>query len=171
MKAYRITKERYAVLLASGYPGRWNSAGVYVIYAGEHRSLSILENIAHNPTIPILERYVTLVIDIPDDIKTQTLEPSQLPTGWNRRDQHAKGVCQMIGDEFVSSQDAAVLRVPSAIVPQEYNLVISASHPDFTRISVATTERFEFDPRIVSRESDQDREPDETEENGPVLVS
>ncbi|MGV8135290.1 MAG: RES family NAD+ phosphorylase [Mangrovibacterium sp.] len=154
MKVYRITREKFATLSASGYPGRWNSEGIYVLYAAEHRSLAILENIAHNPVIPILDQYVTMVIDIPDELSIQTLDINLLPKGWNKMDELARGICQAVGDDFITRNDAVVFRVPSAIVPQEWNMLINTAHPDFPRLSVAGIEPFEFDPRIAARETD-----------------
>ena len=50
---YRITKDRYANDLSGNgarlYGGRWNSKGVPVVYAGEHRSLCLLEFLVHVP--------------------------------------------------------------------------------------------------------------------------
>ena len=44
--------------------------------------------------------------------------------------------------------NAAVLRVPSAIVTEESNYVLNPAHPDFRHIQFFSPEPFRFDPRL-----------------------
>jgi len=55
---------------------------------------------------------------------------------------------QFLGDDFVKESGAAVLKVPSCIVPQEYNYLINPNHPDSSRIKVISETAMSFDPRI-----------------------
>ena len=50
----------------------------------------------------------------------------------------------------ISGASTLALSVPSAIVPQERNLVINPLHPLASRIRVLSQESFWFDPRMYS---------------------
>ncbi len=53
-----------------------------------------------------------------------------------------------IGDAWLDKGSSAVLKVPSAVVPLEYNYLLNSTHPDFTRIALQAVTDFVFDPRI-----------------------
>lgn len=55
---------------------------------------------------------------------------------------------QYIGDDFVKDNEAAVLKVPSCIVPPEYNYLINPNHPDAKRITVVSKKQLTFDKRF-----------------------
>jgi hypothetical protein len=44
-----------------------------------------------------------------------------------------------------------LLKVPSAIIKDEFNCLINTAHPDFSRIRRKAAETFFFDPRIKSK--------------------
>jgi RES domain-containing protein len=92
------------------------------------------------------DRYL-VEIEIPDSLKIQTLSIADLPKNWNA---HPPSIfTQNLGDIFVQKLKASVLKVPSSIVPQEFNLLINPNHPDAHKIEVISKERLAFDPRIV----------------------
>jgi len=150
MKIYRISAIKYAKSLqSSGVAARWNKKGQHVIYASETRSLACLENIVHRSAPELNGLYKVLIIDLPDDRKIEELTASQLPNGWNRPGNYR--VCQETGSSWFTTGRTAILKVPSALIPQECNFVINTTHPDFNRIILEGTEDFLFDPRIILR--------------------
>jgi len=48
----------------------------------------------------------------------------------------------------VKGKSAAVLKVPSCIVPYEFNYLINPNHPDASKISVVSKTQLMFDPRF-----------------------
>lgn len=44
----------------------------------------------------------------------------------------------------------AVLRLPSAVIPEEYNYLLNPNHPDFNRLCLSEPKPFSFDPRLLS---------------------
>lgn len=148
MIVFRITTIKYADRIqASGVSARWNKAGQKVIYTSESRSLACLENIVHRSTERLEGLYKTLIIDIPDHLIINTLEEKSLPIGWNNIDRYH--ICQAIGSKWVSSGATAILKVPSALVPQENNYILNTLHPDFKSIHLMGTEEFYFDSRFL----------------------
>ncbi|GAB4053055.1 RES family NAD+ phosphorylase [Spirosoma litoris] len=147
MFVYRITKATYADrLVASGGAARWNSRGQFVIYTAATRALACLENVVHRSGEGLLDNFRVMVIEIPDTLSVVTIAPENLPDNWFDFQQY--DACQRIGNDWLRMGQSAVLRVPSAIIPNEWNFLISPSHPDFSRIQLVRTEAFAFDPRI-----------------------
>lgn len=147
MIVYRITLAKYAKKLqASGSAARWNSNDVRVIYTAGSRSLACLENVVHRSSRGLQGIFRTLVIDIPDSLKIIIIDPNELPAQW----QQYSGMphTQQIGNKWVESQSSAVLRVPSVIIPHEYNFIINPAHKSFSKIKLLASEPFEFDTRI-----------------------
>jgi RES domain-containing protein len=131
--------------LNDGY--RWNSVNTYLVYTAESRALAMLEVSVHMDLmedLPSDRHYVE--IDIPANVKILELSEDDLPDDWDSKPPAAG--TQYIGDAFVSENLAAVLRVPSSIVPREFNYLINPNHPDALKIKVNSTEPIRFDRRL-----------------------
>lgn len=151
MEIYRITLKKWSgSLKGSSNPARWNSKGVEVIYSAWTRSLACLENIVHKNSIELKENFIIMVIYLPDSIKQETISKSVLPATWYHADAIGYNICQEIGDNWVSENKSAILKVPSSIINNEFNFVINPNHPDFKLIRLIEEEPFLFDFRIVS---------------------
>ena len=147
MKIYRMVLARYEdYLRAPGVAGRWNSSGKMVLYASQSRSLSCLENIVHRSTEGLLRNFFILVIEVADTIHIETLEVERMHAGWHLPYNYQP--CQLIGDEWINSNRSCLLKVPSAIIHQEFNFLININHPNFESIRITEKEKFLFDPRL-----------------------
>lgn len=147
MLMYRIAKAQYADrLVASGGAARWNSRGRFVIYTAATRALACLENVVHRSGEGLQETFRVMVIGVPDDLPVEAIALDTLPVDWSLFESY--GYCQQRGDDWLQRGTSAVLRVPSAIVDQEFNYLINPAHPGFSRITLVKTEPFFFDSRI-----------------------
>ncbi len=149
MEVFRISREAHASgLAASGTANRWNKRHQYVLYAGSSRSLSTLELIVHRNSIVPLDNYKVLVISIPDsDHFIKQISTDVLPGNW--RTLSAYPVLQQIGAAWYESKETLVLKVPSAVIPNEFNFIINLEHPEFKdQISLIRTEDFFWDGRL-----------------------
>lgn len=147
MQVYRITLAKFAdALQASGRPARWNSSHVKVIYTSSSQSLSCLENVVHRSALGLNQNFRLLTIDIPNDVKITEIKLSDLKPSW--QDYEAFPFTQNIGNEWVRKNETAVLKVPSAIITQEYNYLLNPNHPDFSKVKLTGDESFIFDSRI-----------------------
>ena len=153
MRVYRIEREKYLETTLSGFGAastegfRWNSLNTFLVYTAESRALATLEVSVHldlSEDLPTDRFYVE--IDIPDDIEIVELKFEELPENWDSKPPILE--TQFIGDDFVTQKTAAVLKVPSSIVPPEYNYLINPNHPDAKRIKVISTQRLLFDGRF-----------------------
>lgn len=147
MEVFRITKAKYAgQLYASGLEGRWNKKGEEVIYAAHSRSLACLENLVHKSGLGSSVTYRTMVIYIPDELPIHQVSLQELPQGWNEISLNK--TCQQLGSRWYAAKDAAVLRVPSAVIPTEFNYVINTRHSNFSQIKLIEAVPFFFDKRL-----------------------
>ena len=109
---------------ASIVGGRWNSKGKRMVYTAEHLSLAILEIFVHL-NVPTVRRdfFVAIKAEIPDDLEIEYMNIDQLPSDWYLSS--SKSSLQALGNEWIDSARTPILAVPSAIVPQEFNYLIS----------------------------------------------
>ena len=153
MRVFRIERKKYlkttlegiGTALTEGY--RWNSVSTYLVYTAESRALATLEVSVHldlNEDLPIDRYYVE--VEIPEEVSIIELDDEDLPTNWDAKPPILE--TQYIGDDFVNSNSAAVLKVRSCIVPLEFNYLINPNHPDSKKISVISTTPLKFDQRI-----------------------
>ena len=124
--------------------GRWNSVNQFVVYAAEQRSLCLVESLAHLNSVKRLAPYSMMVSYAPDAISIENLPVGQLDADW----QTNQDVTQRAGDEWLRSGRSLLLRVPSVIVPQEFNLLMNPRHSDRTLVRILEIEPFYFDPRL-----------------------
>ena len=149
MEVFRIIKEKYASQLsASGVENRWNKTGEFVIYTGASRSLSTLELIVHrNAVVPEID-YRVMVISLPDDDKFYTqLLIKNLPGNWRSMSAYAK--LQQTGSQWYLQQSSLILKVPSVIIPNEYNYIINTKHPDYNQVKLVRIEKYFWDDRLL----------------------
>jgi RES domain-containing protein len=125
--------------------GRWNPRGVRLVYGAESRSLAALEVLVN---IDDRSRLIGLEwVCIPAVLEDRLIErPLKFPANWR---QYPHGTeAQAVGSEWVSSSRSVALRVPSAVVPGEFNYLLNPAHPDFKHVNIGNPERFSFDPRL-----------------------
>jgi RES domain-containing protein len=147
VKAYRIVKRRFARMAFSGegarwYGGRWNSPGVSVVYTSSTMALAVLEWRAHltqwpAPPVMIIE------IQFSDSL---ILVLSKLPPNWKQLP--APKANAAVGDHWVKSAKSAILRLPSALVPEEFNYLLNPAHPHLGKISIGKPRLLRVDPRL-----------------------
>jgi len=145
---WRITRAKYDKVAdafsgagAAQYPGRWNGAGVPVVYAACSIALGVLELLVHAKSRAALdERFVLFRGAADPGLVFKPDLPAKLPKSESRR----------IGNEWVQRSNHPILEAPS-IITGEPNYVLNPNHPDFGKIEIGESELFRFDPRILER--------------------
>ncbi len=129
--------------------GRWNAEGDPLVYTSETQALACLETVVHlNAGGLPLNRYlvsVTLPAAVWADARTETT--GSLPVGWDA-DPSGRASIQF-GTVWIRSLASALLRVPSVIVPDEYNVLINPLHPDSRAIIAVKIRKWLYDPRLT----------------------
>lgn len=150
MVLYRIAKCNYADdLTGTGarlYGGRWNSEGKSMLYLASSRSLAVLEVLVHLSPLIIPDNFCVAEIEVPDH-SIIPIDIASLPGNW--RDVSAPVILKEMGDEFLKSDKYLLMKVPSAVVPAEYNYLLNPLHPDAKDVRVVIKEPFGFDERLL----------------------
>ena len=150
--AWRVDKEKWKNSSFDGSGaaregGRWNSAGIRVVYASKHLAMASLEKYVHLPKpVPAATKLVRFTVDF-NGVTTKTLHPADLPANWNVSPVPAE--TQKIGDDWVESNETAILAVPSAIIPEEWNFLLNPAHPDFKKVTIHPPEKFIYTDRVA----------------------
>jgi RES domain-containing protein len=130
--------------------GRWNEPGVAVIYTSENRSLAALEVLVHlNGTNP-RRRYRLLSYELDDEL-IETMSLADLPSDWRAEPPPASTV--RLGTEWARAGRSVALKVPSAVLPEEYNVILNTAHADIAKVKPGRPVDFSFDPRLFRGES------------------
>lgn len=149
--AWRIVKKRHAASAFDGegarlYGGRWNSPGTSVVYVSESRALALVEVLAGVRSTRPLAAYVLIPAHF-DDALVSTVRLAELHEDWRQSPPHPS--TQRIGDAWVADQSSSVLRVPSAVIPDECNYVLNPRHPDFVRVEIGAPQELAVDRRLL----------------------
>lgn len=121
--------------------------GTRLAYTAEHLSLAIIEYFVHMDREDLPKDLVVATAEIPDAVSRITISANQLPANW--RESPAPPELAEIGDRFARDRPAAILIVPSSLVPTESNWLINPRHPNCSRIRVGSLTPFEYDPRFL----------------------
>lgn len=104
--------------------------------------------LVHLEAQDLLRRYVLFEVTFDESLVTSP-ERGDLPRGW--RNSPPPVTVQELGDRWLEAGRSAVLRVPSVIVPTEWNYLLDPMHADFGRIVIGPKRAVQFDPRLVKR--------------------
>lgn len=146
MLAFRIAHYKYAHSLSvSGFEGRWNSKGKLVLYASENIATSLLENIIYRTGTGFNSDYKIMVIYHPEEHIEQIIT-SNLPKDWRSMESYDQ--LQKIGDSWYDEQRSLCLKVPSSILPDNYNVIFNTTHPEFKNVKLIDVLDYEPDERL-----------------------
>lgn len=155
MEVYRIAKTRHINDLtgtgARMAGGRWNKKGTAILYTSESRSLAAMEYLVHVPLSLLPSDLSIACIEIPDIAHPDEIAEDDLPVGW--WEYPAPSELAEIGTDWARGNHSLMLRVPSAVVQGEFNMLINPLHPEMLHVAVVQIESFSFDERLFRRES------------------
>lgn len=151
MDLWRISRSRS--LSGEGglhYSARWHTAGRRIVYLAESPAGAMIESLVH---LELNQRnwpdyYDLMQVAAPDGIQVETIKvPAE------KRWKESPLITRKAGDEWLRSRRTALARVPSAILPNTWNILLNPEHPDSAQIKVVRITRAEFDPRLFPRHS------------------
>lgn len=152
LTVWRIVTARFAGPAFSGegarlYGGRWNPKGIAMVYTAQSQSLALLEMLVQDQ--PLRARYVMIPAQIPDDLPVDRVAVGELPANW--REPEHRALLQKLGKEWIGAAHSAALLVPSAVLPDESNVLLNPSHADFSRITIGAAVDYLTDFRLLCK--------------------
>ena len=152
MHLFRISKREYIEDLtgfgAGLYGGRWNSKGINMVYTAENISLAYLEFFVHNYHILETTHVCLARIQIDEKAPVHHLSPDKIPGNFNTSRSYTIET-RSAGDGFIKEKKFYALKVPSSIVPGEYNILLNPLHPIHQQTKIIDiTDPIAFDVRL-----------------------
>ena len=123
--------------------GRWHYAGQPVVYLSENPASALLEVCVHTAANDVPPDFTLLRIEGPE-LKVTAVTESPLPDDW----QVWLEVTRELGTDWLRKKEAAILKLPSALVPQTTNFLFNPLHPDASRFQIAAAFSYPFDRRL-----------------------
>jgi RES domain-containing protein len=149
MQVWRIFPERFRATAFTGVGGlyaarRWNHLGTLMVYCATSPALATLELFVNLDPNEAPDDLLMAAVEIRDD-QIEQLELELLPSDWRELNNLA---CRDFGSGWVASGRSMALRVPSAVVDGDWNVLLNPRHADFSKIQVAAHKPFRFDGRM-----------------------
>lgn len=149
MIVYRIGKIKFGNDLtgegARLFGGRWNQVGTACVYTSESRALAVLEYTV-NVNIGDIPRALCITeINIPDT-GIQELKIADLPGNWTQFPSPSS--TKDFGTNVLKTSVTGIIRIPSSIIPEEYNFILNPLHIDSKHFRVMSIKDFVYDIRI-----------------------
>lgn len=149
MRLWRLARARHEPLDGDGarlWGGRWNSPGRPVVYTSRHASLAVLEKLVWVDPQDVPDDLRLFEIELPKDIKPRKLLAERLPAHWR---EVGCPECVAAGDEWLAAGATVALVVPSALLPEEQNVLLNPRHAAASRLRTVAARPFSFDPRLL----------------------
>ncbi|MCY4276290.1 MAG: RES domain-containing protein [Gammaproteobacteria bacterium] len=148
LRAFRIGDPhgQFPVFSAEGamrVAGRWHEAGAEVIYASQHYSTAMLENLVKwNGTLPPNQHFIE--ITVPQGISYDVVTAESLPGLFDSNQE----LSRRYGRDWYAEARSAVLVAPSVVARVENNIVLNCQHPEFADISAGLETPVWWDARL-----------------------
>ena len=121
--------------------GRWNAIGTPMLYTAQHLSLACLEVLVHLDKAQLPREYVWSQASLSGVISDMASHDLTNVTS-----------CQTAGTNWARVSGELAIRVPSVIIPGEFNVLLNPSHIRYRDVQWSEPKRFGFDPRLFATE-------------------
>lgn len=94
-------------------------------------------------------------IEIPARVAVEVLDPQTLPARWTAMSAPLDAAApltplQVLGDAWCRERRSVAWLVPSALVPEEPNVLLNPDHPDWRKLAIEPVRPFRYDARITA---------------------
>lgn len=150
---WRIVPEHRAETAFDGegarlFGGRWNSRGTRMVYCSESRALAALEILVHLTPQTIGRRLRLLGVELEEEL-IAIWPQKKLPPDW--RAPSIPAANRKVGDQWTRQGQSAVLKIPSAVIPEEFTYLLNPNHPRLAPLRVTQESDFALDGRLLAR--------------------
>jgi RES domain-containing protein len=146
---YRIVQAEWAASAMTGegarlFGGRWNPPGIPAVYLADSRALAALEIIVNAPCEVLPLAWWIFEVEVPDDL-IETVKHDELPNDWQALP--SSPGARFHGARWLQT-GGLCFRLPSAVIPEEFTLMLNPQHPDAGQLRISGPKEFRFDPRF-----------------------
>jgi RES domain-containing protein len=129
------------------FSARWHTAGHRIVYLAESPAGAMIEALAH---LELDERdwprtYQLMQVEYPAALRLEELSPGA-GKAWRK----SLATTRRIGDAWLRSGRSALARVPSAILPETWNVLLNPDHGDTKQVRIVRAMRADYDPRLLT---------------------
>ena len=127
--------------------GRWHSRGHRIVYCTESPAAALLEILVHFEidVRDLPARHRLLKLRAPNDLGVEHVTTAELPSDWLESADFTRAT----GDRWLEAGRSPLLRVPSAVVPETFNVLLNPEHPQAARVAVVQATEHAGDPRLL----------------------
>ena len=128
---------------------RWHTEGRPIVYFAESPAGALVEHLVHLELNPasLPKFYRLLKAEAPDGLFVAHVSVADLPSNWTTH----PITTRTNGDEWLASKTSLLLRVPSAILPETFNILMNPEHMDSSRVKVLWHAEHPWDARLLAR--------------------
>jgi RES domain-containing protein len=128
---------------------RWHTQGRPVVYLADSVAGALLEVLVHLELSPVRlpKSYRLLEVEAPDDLSIQELSANDLNENWIRDETRTR----TLGDEWLAYKRTPLLRVPSAVAPETFNVLLNSAHEEARQLRIISHREYPWDLRLISR--------------------
>ena len=112
-----------------------------MLYTAQHLSLACVEILVHLDKSELPRDYVWSWSDL-----------GETPEFLHFEDLNHVSMCQAAGNSWVRTSGQLAIQVPSAVIPQEFNILLNPTHEGYAALSWREPRPFRFDPRLFGSE-------------------
>ena len=101
---------------------------------------ALLEALVHLELNParLPKAYRLLKVGVPPDVSTRRVSASDLVQDWVSDETATRTV----GDEWLASKSTALLRVPSAVIPETFNVLLNPEHKQAQQLRILSQREY-----------------------------
>jgi RES domain-containing protein len=125
------------------FAGRWHHAGAPVVYLAESPAGALIETCVHTSANDVPPSYTLIKIAGPD-LSFDEMKIDKLDRDWPDRVE----ITRELGSAWLKPGSAALLRVPSALVPETANYLLNPLHANAKLLQIEDSFVFPFDARL-----------------------
>ena len=151
MYLYRVVRNKYLYDLSGAgsklFGGRWNSPGIPALYTSASKSLAVLESLTNTPPAILQNDFSILIVEITGKVVAHEFHEKGLPKNW--KIYPAPINLAKLGDKWLLAQKKLLIKVPSVVIPSEFNYIINPLHKDMNKVKIIAAEKLELDGRVA----------------------
>lgn len=128
--------------------GRWHSRGQEILYCAPNPATALLEVMVHGAvrSAAAFGNFHFLKIELPDTVSMERVGEAQLHRDWIMRLE----ITRARGDRWLREHKAAMLFVPSVLVPETDNALVNPHHPAAAQLRLVSEVSFPLDARMFA---------------------